>query len=44
MMSFIFLRKVKMLEIQIGKGKQVEELIFRIGSLGKFSKKSFIKN
>jgi hypothetical protein len=44
MMSFIFLRKVKLLEVQIGKAKPIEELIYQIGLLEKFNKKTLSKN
>lgn len=44
MMSFIFLRKVKLLEVQIGKGNSVEELIYQIGTLEKFNKKPIFRN
>lgn len=43
-MSFIFLRKVKLVEVQLGKGKPVEELIYQISSLEKFNKKVQSKN
>jgi hypothetical protein len=44
MISFIFLRKVKLLEAKIGKAKPIEEIIYKIGSLEKFNKNGLAKN